>query len=202
MNLRKIGAAFGTSIEVAAWDAVGAEVDLSCAGMFAREPAGSLTGGLAHLDTALQGKLLQLRREGHFRGRLGECLLIAAPPQPLAAKRLLLVGLGEPEGWSTACLEEAVRAAATFALALGADSAAFAPGMLDSGIPAAATAGAPGHMVDGLVSALRSHHRLQQLGLAGPPALRRWTFDVGAARLEQAAQQFQDKLAATADTGS
>lgn len=190
-----VGTVVGVAIEVAAWDAVGADVELSCAGMFASEAGASLQGGLAHLDAALTGKLVGLRREGHFTGRLGECLLVSIPSSAVRAPALLVVGLGEPEGWSSASLREAVRAAAGFALALGVRSAAFAPGMLDSGIAPESAAGAPGHMVDGLAKALESRHRLVALGLAGEPALLRWVFDVGAARLASATGEFRARVA-------
>ncbi|MBO9723336.1 MAG: hypothetical protein J7530_03055 [Novosphingobium sp.] len=189
-----VGAASGVSIEVAAWDAVGAEVDLSCAGMFAREAGSQLSGGLAHLNAALEGRLLDLRRSGSFTGRLGECLLLDSPPAPVRAPALLLVGLGEPDGWSTAHLREALRAAGTFALALGVRSAAFAPGMLDSGLLPDQTLGAPAHMTGGLAQALKARGTLVEMGLARAPRLERWIFDVGEARLTSAIENFRDAL--------
>ncbi|WP_334184513.1 M17 family peptidase N-terminal domain-containing protein [Novosphingobium sp.] len=192
-----VGSAFGVSIEVAAWDAVGAEVDLSCAGMFTREVGAELSGGLAHLDAALEGRLLELRRSGSFTGRLGECLLLDSPPAAIRARAVLLVGLGEPEGWSTASLREALRAAGAFALALGVRSAAFAPGMLDSGLAPDQTLGAPTEMTGGLAAALKARDVLVKMGLAEAPRLERWVFDVGEARLTSATEQFRKALAAT-----
>jgi hypothetical protein len=192
-----VGSAFGASIEVAAWDAVGAEVDLSCAGMFTREAGAGLSGGLAHLDAALEGRLLELRRSGSLTGRLGECLLLDSPPAAIRARAVLLVGLGEPEGWSTANLREALRAAGAFALALGVRSAAFAPGMLDSGLAPDQTFGSPTEMTDGLAAALKARDVLVKMGLAEAPRLERWVFDVGEARLTSATEQFRKALAAT-----
>jgi len=189
-----VGAAFGVSIEVAAWDAVGAEVDLSCAGMFAREAGSQLSGGLAHLDAALEGRLQELRRNGSFTGRLGDCLLLDSPPAAIRAPAVLLVGLGEPEDWATSRLREALRAAGTFALALGVRSAAFAPGMLDSGLLPDQTLGAPLHMTGGLAQALKAHGALVEMGLAKAPRLERWIFDVGEARLASAIESFRDAV--------
>lgn len=195
-----VGSLFGVSIDVAAWDAVGAEVALSCAAVFAHEAGGvPLSGGLAHLDTALSGRLVDLRREGAFTAAAGECLLIPRPaPGTIAAEAVLLVGLGDPDGWSAVRLRDAVRAAAEFALALEVRSAAFAPGMLDSGIVPEAAAGAIAHMADGLAAALRARARLVDYGLAGSPRLERWVFDAGAARLAGTRAQLEAHLRARA----
>lgn len=197
--VHNVGSAFDVTLDVAAWDGAGAQVDLSCAAMFSEEPAGAPTGGLAHLDAALGGRLLELRREGHFTGAPGECLLISQPPETVAAKALLVVGLGHPQGWTPLHLREAVRSAATFALALGVRSAAFAPGMRDSGLSADGTAGAPAHMIAGLAAALATRHRLVAMGLAPAPVLERWAFDVGAERLEAAAREFREQLRGQGD---
>ncbi len=151
-------------------------------------------GGLAHLNDALGGRLLDLRKEGYFRARAGESLLIALPPATVSATALLVVGLGDPEGWTAAGLSAAVQTAAVTASALGARSVAIAPSMLDSGLPPEQTQGAPAHMIEGLVAALDASARLQEIGLAPRPALERWFFDVGAARFEQAVEQFRAEL--------
>jgi hypothetical protein len=200
ISMTKVGSAFGISIEVAAWDAAGANVELSCAAMFIREADGALiTGGLAHLNAALDGHLLELREQGIFTAAAGECLLLPCPPGSIKAKSLLLVGMGDPADWSVNRLRDTVRAAAEFALAIGAHSAAFAPGMLDSGITPGATVGASAPMIDGLAAALRARSKLVDLGLAGKPLLQRWVFDVGAARLSGAVEQFQEQLRQRAD---
>lgn len=193
--MAKVGSAYDVSVEVAAWDAAGAEVDLSCACVFSREEVGApLSGGLAHLDGVLGGKLLELRREGAFTATIGECLLVPVPGDRVQARSLLLIGLGDPEGWSTGRLREAVRAAAEFALAMNVKSAAFAPGMLDSGISADGTSGASTHMIAGLAASLHARSRLTAFGLADKPLLERWVFDVGAARLQSATEQFRQQL--------
>jgi hypothetical protein len=193
--MNQVGSVFDVSVEVAAWDAAGADVELSCAAVFSREAADSpLSGGLAHLDAALDGHLVQLRTEGAYTAAVGECLLIAKPSLHVSARAVLLVGMGDPAGWSTLRLRDAVRSAAEFALAMGVRSAAFAPGMLDSGLGADATVGASGHMVEGLAAALHARSRLTDFGLAERPALERWVFDVGAARLPNAIEQFRKVL--------
>lgn len=188
MNRHQIlGVRHNVSIELAVWDGAGAEVDMSCASMFAHEAAESRpAGGLAHLDAALAGHLLELRESGAFRARVGEALLIDQPPATVAARALLVIGLGTPEGWTTAGLSAAVYQAVTTAFAQGARSAALAPGMLDSGLGPPQTEGAQAHMVAGLVAALDARARLQAMGLARAPALTRWVFDAGAEHFDHA----------------
>jgi len=190
-----VGAIAGVTVEVAAWDGVGAAVDLSCACIFTHEIGGSPPqGGLAHLDNALGGRLLALRNDGHFPASLGDSLLIDTPPPAIAARALLVVGLGAPEGWTSDGLSAAVRLAGTIALARRAGSVAFAPSMLDSGLLPPQTQNAPRAMVAGLAAALNANARLQEITLAGEAMLERWYFDVGEARFDQAVTQFHAAL--------
>lgn len=193
-----IGTRHGVTLLVAVRDAVTAEVDLSCAGVFAHElGAAAPVGGLAHLDAALDHAVTRLRAEGHFTAGEGETLLISRPPPGIAARRVLLVGLGAPEHWSPAVMGRAVALAARTALQLKTGAAAFAPGMLDGGLDPAATAGAAEAMVAGLLRALDAQARLEGLGLSEPSALTRWIFDVGGPRFASATAGFRAALAAS-----
>ncbi|MET3710756.1 hypothetical protein ABIC65_001458 [Sphingomonas trueperi] len=197
MTERKIvGTLHGVAIEVAAWDGSAAEADLSCACMFTEELGGGPpVGGLAHLDAALGGALVRLRADGIFAAEIGETLFLDQPPPTVTARALLILGMGTPVGWHAQELTAAVRRAVTIALGLGVGSAALAPSMLDSGLGPDQTEGAPAAMVAGLAGALDAHARLRAIGFAGDPALRRWTFDVGAARFSGAVAAFGAALA-------
>jgi hypothetical protein len=191
-----VGTLHGVAIEVAAWDGSAAEVDLSCACMFTEELGGGPpVGGLAHLDAALGGALVRLRAERVFAAEIGETLLLDQPPPSVAARALLILGMGTPVGWHAQGLTAAVQRAVTTALGLRVASAALAPSMLDSGLGPDQTEGAPAAMVAGLAAALDAHARLRAIGFAGDAALRRWTFDVGAARFSGAVAAFGAALA-------
>jgi hypothetical protein len=184
------------AVEIAGWDGVGASVDLSCACMFTHEAQGApLAGGLAHLDQALGGGLLALRRDGLFRADRGESLFIATPPAGVRARALLVVGLGTPEDWSPAVMEAAVRQVVGAAFFRPFRSIAFAASMLDGGLTPARTAGAGAAMLRGLIAGLDAAARLQAMNWLEPLALQRWVFDVGAARFDAAARQFRSDLA-------
>ena len=185
------------SFEVAAWDGAGAQVDLSCGCMFAHEATGDgPTGGLRHLDIALSGALTGLRREGRFLAAPMDTLLISRPPAGIAARALLLVGLGDPASWTIERTADAVATAARMAMQQDVESAAFAPSILDGGLTTTATEGMPQAMVKAVLAVIDTRYRVAELGLAGPPSLRRWVFDVGAARFDGAVEHFGNALAA------
>ncbi|BBA38741.1 MULTISPECIES: M17 family peptidase N-terminal domain-containing protein [Burkholderia] len=197
MVLRQIiGSWRDVTFEVAAWDGVGAQVDLSCGCMFAREAAGEgPTGGLRHLDLALSGALTGLRREGYFLAAPMETLLISRPPAGIEAGSLLLVGLGEPASWTIAVTANAAATAARTAMQQGARSVAFAPSVLDGGLATAATEGMPEVMVMAVLATIATRYRIAELGLAALPSLRHWVFDVGASRFDGAVEHFGNALA-------
>jgi hypothetical protein len=189
-----IGTWRGVSLDVAAWDGVGAEVDLSVACLFEHEPdGGTLQGGARHLDDAMGGALQRLRGDGSFRARSGDTLLIDRPPTGISATAVLVVGLGDPTRWTRQVSAQAVKVAAACALARGSTSAAFAPSLLDAGVRGGDAASA---MLLAISAAIDAADAAAQAGLAEPLALRRFVFDAGAAHLEGAADAFATGFAA------
>ena len=195
MMRRSVGRYLGVGVHVAAWDAVAATVDLTCACMLAREVFGDRpVGGLAHLDAALGGKLTSSRASGIFRAAWGETLLIDSPPATVVAAAVLIVGLGDPNAWSTATMAEAVSTAFATAAVKRATSVAFAPSMLDGRLSAAQTSGAAEAMMQSLKRAIAKQSWLHDEGLAAKGSVREWVFDVGIARFEAAAAVFREAL--------
>jgi hypothetical protein len=181
IDLRRIGNLQGVAIEVAGWDGVGADVDLSCACMFTHEMPGKvMAGGLLHLDAALGGALSNLRAEGAFSAQVGTTIVFDRPPATVRPQALLVLGLGAPEAWTPLVMGHAVELAFEFA--------AFAPSLLDAGLEP--NEGAASAMLGGLVSALDRARRLIDLNLASPLTLKTWTFDAGIAHLDGAETAF------------
>ena len=81
-----------------------ASADVLALPLAALEPAsGRLPARVAAIDRAAGGRIAQAVRAGDFQGKRGETLLLH-PAETLAAKRLLLIGLGDeasagPEVW-------------------------------------------------------------------------------------------------------
>lgn len=187
------------SIQVAAWDSVMADVDLSFACMFSHEMNAGLAGGLRHLDEAVAGKLTRLRREGAFRGDPLETLLIDQPPATIAAKAIMVIGMGEPLAWTTTVIAKAVAAAVRVAIQRGTASAAFAPSLLDAGLSSKATECVACAMMVAVMDAIDAQVKVASLGLAPALSLRRWVFDVGEAHFEDVTRQFQEAFASHQD---
>ena len=185
-----IGACDGVEFDVVAWGPAHAAVDFSVACMFEHELGAGMAGGLLALDRALGGQLSRLRAAGAFGAQPMETLLVTMPPPGVAARAVLVIGMGDPAALDGDMLRRACRVAMREAIRHGAVSMAFAPSVLDAGHTDNAALDMQQVMLDGMLGALRAEHMLAEAGLAGAPALRHCTFDVGAPRLRAAGRAF------------
>ena len=187
-----IGKADGVAFDVVAWGPAQAAVDFSVACMFTHEMNGAgMAGGLLALDHALGGQLARLRESGAFRAEPLETLLVTTPPPAVAARAVLVIGLGDPALLDGDLLRRATRVAMREAIRFGAASMAFAPSVLDAGHVDNAHLDMQVVMLDGMLGALRAEMLLADAGLAAPPPLRHCTFDVGAPRVDAAGAGFR-----------
>lgn len=186
-----IGIWRGVRIDVAPRDAVSVEVAVASAGVFTREIGSTRpNGGLGNLDAALCGAITRLRADGIFRAEMGEVLTLSDPARPIQATTVLAIGLGDPAVWTPATMHTAVATAVRETIRIEAASAAFAPGLLDSGLDPDTLAGTPDAMLAGLSEALSDDRH---------PLLSRWVFCVGAGRFDAMIAVFRasfDRLAA------
>jgi hypothetical protein len=189
-KIQTIGTWRGVTIETAVWDSVIADVDLSFACMFTHELGMGLTGGLRDLDETIAGMLSRLRQESVFRGDPLEMLLINEPPPSIAAKAVMVIGMGEPSVWTTAATARAAATAVRTAMQLGAVSAAFAPSLLDAGLSSKATERVGYEMMDAVMDVIDAQIQVASLGLARAPSLQRWVFDAGEAHFDKVSKQF------------
>jgi hypothetical protein len=179
---RPIGSWRGTRIEVVGDHVANMPVTLCIAGMFAREAEGvTITGGLLHLDDALGGAVRRMRSDGIFEGRRGETMVLSAPPLPVRAGAILMIGLGDPADWTPEIMRSIVAVATQRAMQLAVSSVAFAPSLYDSGLRGRITVGAEAAMLTGLCGELESAR-------ATPPE--RWAFCAHAPDLEVTARDF------------
>jgi hypothetical protein len=191
-----IGTVDGVAFDVVAWGPAQADVDFSVACMFEHEMGtAGMTGGLLALDQALGGELSRLRAMGAFRGQPMETLLLRSPPPGMAPRAVLVIGLGDPAALDGNVLRRATCVAMQEAIRFGARSMAFAPSVLDAGHLDNGALDMQNVMLDGMLGALRAGHLLAEARLAGTPALRHCSFDVGAARLQATAAGFATAFA-------
>ena len=78
------------------------KTDLQTICLFQADAANTLHGSLAEIDEKLGGLLSRIRKDNLFSGNLGETLLIQPKPGTIPARRLLLIGLGDLQGFSPA----------------------------------------------------------------------------------------------------
>lgn len=90
--------------------------------------------GMVHLDDALRGIITELRKSGKFKGHALETLLITPPKGTLAAKQLLLIGLGDRNKFTPDLMISVGSTAMREALRLGVSNYSFASDIKDAGI--------------------------------------------------------------------
>lgn len=90
--------------------------------------------GMVHLDDALKGIITELRKSGQFTGHSLETLLITPPKGTLAAKKLVLIGLGDRSKFTPDLMISVGSVAMREALRLGVSNYSFASDIKDAGI--------------------------------------------------------------------
>ena len=86
------------------------EIDSEALVSYAFEEADPVQGRVAEIDQAMSGLLKKLATSGEVTGKMLEMTLVHAPPG-LHAQRLLIVGAGKREGFTTATLRKLAGAA-------------------------------------------------------------------------------------------
>ena len=118
------------------------------------------SNGIYHVDEALHGLITDLRKTGKFKGQRYETLLIDAPNGTIAAKKLLLVGLGNRNQFEPSIMETVGTIGMREALKLGVTGYSHASDLKDAGI-SSPTAEVAGLVVKGALDALYTQQYLQ-----------------------------------------
>lgn len=185
----KIGHYQNLNIELVTWDCASAEVELSCACIFEHEMNNSsFSGGLAHLDDALNGRLDLLRKNNWFSAKLNDVLLINQTPSTIQASKVLLIGMGKPEDFTVEKISTAIKNAVKTAHQLEIKSVAFAPSILDTGLNP--PDGLNELMLRSLKEELDKHHQLYLQNLVKKSEIERWVFDSGFQNYEVKVEQY------------
>lgn len=190
----KIGHYQNLDIELVTWDCTTAEVELSCACIFEHEMNNSsFSGGLAHLDEALNGRLNKIRENNWFSAQLNDALLINQTPSTIQASKVLLIGMGAPEDFNVEKIGTAIKTAVKTAHQLELKSVAFAPSILDTGLNP--PAGLNEVMLQALKEGLDRHHQLHLQNLVKKSEIERWVFDAGFQNYDAKAEQYRVSFA-------
>jgi hypothetical protein len=153
--------------------------DLQIFCLFRSSPMNPLHGSLIEINEKLHGLLDQLRTHGLFNGDLGETILLTPPAGTVAAKKLLIIGLGDSSSFTPARMYLVGKIALREANRLGIAHPYFAPTILDGGVTTFSTADVAEQVVSGLRDALAAESLLRKESSAGPLAVDDFTFLAG-----------------------
>jgi hypothetical protein len=136
--------------------------------------------GLLHLDHDLKGIITDLRKSGKFAGHAFETLLITPFTGTIAAKKLLLIGLGNRNNFTPDLMIAIGTVAMREALRLGVTSYAFASDLKDAGIDSP-TALVAGNVVKGSFQAYRTQAYLKNKAMSDYKPMNKITLLAGPA---------------------
>jgi Cytosol aminopeptidase family, N-terminal domain len=156
-----------------------AKTDLQIFCLFRSSPTNPLHGSLIEINEKLHGLLDQLRTPGLFNGDLGETILLTPPAGTVAAKKLLIIGLGDSSSFTPTRMYLVGKIALREADRLGIAHPYFAPTILDGGVTTFSTADVAEQVVRGLRDALAAESLLRKESSARPLAVEDFTFLAG-----------------------
>lgn len=153
------------------------ELQIIC--LFESTPGNTLHGSLAEINEKLNGLLDHIRQPTLFRGELGETILIDPPAGTIAARKLLIIGLGDSQTLTPQRLEPVGTIAYRESNRLRIAHPYFAPTILDGGVTRCNTGEVSENFMRGFLRASRTHKLLFEAGPAQPPVLHDLTFLAG-----------------------
>jgi len=172
--------------------------DLQAICLFRSSPANTLHGSLTETNEKLQGLLDRIRKPELFRGELGETLLLAPPKGSLGAKKLLIIGLGDSETFSTERMQLVGEILYMEASRLGVARPFFAPTILDGGVTKFATGEVAEQVVGGFLRAAATDKVLRDASASAGQGIAGLTFLAGAKNVSSTREGIEQAIAAGA----
>lgn len=139
--------------------------------------------GMVHVDEALKGLITDLRKTNRFEGKLLETLLIIPPSGSIAAKKLLLIGLGNRKEFKTDIMRLVGIVGMREALRLGVNSYSHASDIKDAGIDSP-TEEVAGNVIKGALEAFLTQNYLKERRASEPLTVTKLTLLSGPAYFE------------------
>lgn len=167
-------------IDVLASSPVVTDTELQVICLFRSSPRNKFSGALALADTALKGLLTKVRGPGRFEGQLGETLVVTPPPGTMAARHVMLVGLGDTATFSPLQMRLVGKTVVREADRLGVTHPFFAPTVKDGGVGRFTTGEIAAQFVAGAMEAYRMAQWLQSEHANTGPKVAQITYLAGA----------------------
>lgn len=139
--------------------------------------------GMVHVDEALKGLITDLRKANRFEGKLLETLLIIPPSGSIAAKKLLLIGLGNRNDFKADIMRLVGIVGMREALRLGVNSYSHASDIKDAGIDSP-TEEVAGNVIKGAFEAFFTQSYLKERQASEPLTVTKLTLLSGPAYFE------------------
>jgi hypothetical protein len=140
------------------------ELQVIC--LFESETQNMLRGSLSEINKKLHGLLDQIRQPTLFRGELGETLLLEPHTGSIAARRLLLIGLGDSQTFTPQRMELVGSIVYRESNRLGIAHPYFAPTILDGGVTKYGTDQVSESFIAGFLRGARTEEILKRTGVA------------------------------------
>lgn len=180
-------AAFGQStnnasllhVSVLAQSPAETDTDLQIICLFQSSKQNALHGSLLETNEKLHGAIEQIWKDGLFRGDLGETVLLRPPERTLAAKRLLIIGLGDSSTFTPERMYLVGKIAFREANRLGVSHPYFAPTVRDGGVERYTTGEIAEQVVRGFHDALATEAALRHDGAGNSLAVVDFTYLAG-----------------------
>jgi hypothetical protein len=153
--------------------------DLQVICLFQSTPSNTLHGSLIEINGKLKGLLDRIRQPSMFRGELGETMLIIPPAGSLNARKLLVIGLGDSETFTSQRMELVGSIVYREANRLGVAHPFFAPTILDGGVTKFGTGQVSEEVVSGFLRGARMERALKGAGASHGQAVQDLTFLAG-----------------------
>lgn len=184
-------------IRVLAQSPADSNTELQVICLFRSDPANALHGSLLELNEKLKGILDRIRNPTLFRGDLAETLLLTPPPGTIAAKKLLIVGLGDFQSFTPERMELVGSVVFREAGRLGAAHPFFAPTLLDGGMTKYTTGQISEQVIRGFLRAAATQKVLDEAN-AAVGGIQNLTFLAGAKNAASTQQGIEKAIAVAA----
>lgn len=172
------------------------KTDLQVICLFRSSPVNMLHGSLLELNEKLNGLLERIRKPDLFRGDLGETLLLAPPRDSLGARKLLIIGLGDSQGFSPQRMQLVGEILYTEAARIGVAHPFFAPTVLDGGVSTFNTGEVAEQVVGGFLRAASVDKLLRAANSGDGSEVRALTYLAGAKNVSSTRQGIEKAVAA------
>ena len=154
------------------------ELQIIC--LFHSDSSNTLHGALLESNQKLKGLLDKVRKPELFGGDLGETLLITPAPETLAAKRLLIIGLGDSQTFAPVRMQLVGAIAYRESNRLGVAHPFFAPTVLDGGVTKFTTAEVAAEFLRGFLRAAETEKEITNAGYSAGVTVADLTYLAGA----------------------